>query len=490
MSTVAASPPADGASTGALLLPERGVGSAASARSLTSLASVRLLDAGMLALAGAFAVVTSGEAHPAHVGWAALFAGLTISLASSGGVYRPRLDLRLLDTVRGIVSATVLATAIVISLRVVVEHGSSPVAASTGRLWIFATLFLVAGRLSVAFVARRANAAGTAGHPPLIVGAGRVGQLVAARLRARPQLGLRPVGFLDKEPLPLNGAGTGLPVLGASWHLDAVVAEHGIRHVIVTFSTAPTDVLMRLMNRCEQLGVRTSFVPRLFEKTTEEFAVDRLGGLPLISTHAASPSGSRFAVKYALDRVLAAVAIAILSPLLGVLALAVLVSLGRPILYRQERIGRDGERFDMLKFRSMRPAADGEATAVTLSADTAPGGVEGTDRRTRVGSFMRRTSLDELPQILNVLNGDMSFVGPRPERPEFVAVFEQSVHRYADRHRVKSGITGWAQVNGLRGKTSVADRAEWDNYYIDNWSLWFDFKILLQTVLAIACPGD
>ena len=145
----------------------------------------------------------------------------------------------------------------------------------------------------------------------------------------------------------------------------------------------------------------------------------------------------------------------------------------------------------MLKFRSMRPPSNETLTnVVALAVDTCPGGVEGLDRRTPFGAFLRKTSLDELPQLLNVLRGDMSFVGPRPERPEFVDTFVRTVHRYGDRHRVKSGITGWAQVNGLRGKTSVADRAEWDNYYIENWSLWFDFKILLQTVIAVASPGN
>jgi lipopolysaccharide/colanic/teichoic acid biosynthesis glycosyltransferase len=144
----------------------------------------------------------------------------------------------------------------------------------------------------------------------------------------------------------------------------------------------------------------------------------------------------------------------------------------------------------MLKFRSMRPSEDAGVTAFVVASDTAPGGVEGADRRTPLGTFMRKTSLDELPQLFNVLRGDMSFVGPRPERPEFVDAFLQTVHRYGERHRVKSGITGWAQVNGLRGKTSVADRAEWDNFYIENWSLWFDFKILLQTVMAVASPGN
>jgi len=141
----------------------------------------------------------------------------------------------------------------------------------------------------------------------------------------------------------------------------------------------------------------------------------------------------------------------------------------------------------MLKFRSMRPPDPSETQASTfvLADDTAPGGVEGTDRRTRVGMVMRALSLDELPQLVNVAKGEMSFIGPRPERPEFVEQFERRIRGYGDRHRVKSGITGWAQVHGLRGQTSIADRAEWDNYYIENWSLWLDLKILLLTVVAV-----
>ena len=153
-----------------------------------------------------------------------------------------------------------------------------------------------------------------------------------------------------------------------------------------------------------------------------------------------------------------------------------------PIFFRQRRVGRDGRSFDLLKFRSMRGSAAAEGGASSRAAGRAPGGVEGVDRRTRVGRFLRRTSLDELPQLLNVLRGEMSLVGPRPERPEFVELFGHDIDRYGDRHRVKSGITGWAQVHGLRGQTSLADRVEWDNYYIENWSLWLDLKILLMTV--------
>jgi lipopolysaccharide/colanic/teichoic acid biosynthesis glycosyltransferase len=182
--------------------------------------------------------------------------------------------------------------------------------------------------------------------------------------------------------------------------------------------------------------------------------------------------------------------------------MAVRLSSPGSVLYRQRRIGRDGRAFDLYKFRSMRlesrraasssqdagsPNGTTDETGLQflLGGDTAPGGVEGEDRRTAVGRALRRTSLDELPQLLNVLRGEMSIIGPRPERPEFVELFEHDIARYGDRHRVKSGITGWAQVHGLRGQTSLAERVEWDNYYIAHWSLGLDVKILVLTVAAL-----
>ena len=189
-------------------------------------------------------------------------------------------------------------------------------------------------------------------------------------------------------------------------------------------------------------------------------------------------------LKDSFDQTTAVLVLLVIAPLLVAAALATWISLGRPIFFRQVRVGRDGRRFEMLKFRSMRPAPTARV-AFDLPPDTAPGGVEGGDRRTTLGAFLRRTSLDELPQLINVLKGEMSLIGPRPERPEFVGLFEESIYRYSDRHRVKSGITGWAQVHGLRGKTSLSDRVEWDNYYIENWSLWLDLKVLLLTFLAV-----
>jgi exopolysaccharide biosynthesis polyprenyl glycosylphosphotransferase len=211
--------------------------------------------------------------------------------------------------------------------------------------------------------------------------------------------------------------------------------------------------------------------------------VEHIGGMPLLGLRSVDPKGWQFAIKHAIDRTTAALGLLVLSPLLVVLAAGVRLSSPGPVLYRQRRIGRDGRDFSMLKFRSMRMAAT--SAALDLGPDTAPGGIEGDDRRTGIGKLMRRTSLDELPQLWNVVVGEMSIIGPRPERPEFVAEFGERLERYKDRHRVKSGITGWAQVSGLRGRTSLVDRIEWDNYYIENWSLWLDVKIVILTFGAV-----
>ena len=229
-------------------------------------------------------------------------------------------------------------------------------------------------------------------------------------------------------------------------------------------------------------------VPRLFEDMPDRTSVDRVGGFPLLTIHPSNPRSWQVKVKYACDRILAGVATLLVSPILIGIGLGVMVTMGRPIFFRQRRVGLDGHEFEMLKFRSMSGGPDpssAEALQDAFDHGLAPGGVEGKDRRTKLGAFLRRTSLDELPQLINVLRGDMSVVGPRPERDNMVPLFQQSVHRYEDRHRVKSGITGWAQVHGLRGQTSLADRVEWDNYYIENWSLWLDLKIMLMTVLAV-----
>lgn len=418
------------------------------------------------------------------VAWTFVFAALVIGLLSTKRMYQPPIELRMLDATRSIITAVAVAAAITMALRGVLTDASA-VADETIEPWLLATAFVVVGRIWLISSERRARRNGDAGQRALIVGAGNVGRLIGTRLLEHPEVGLRPVGFLDKEPLH-GGEVTGLPVLGASWDLDRIVRDKRIEHVIVTFSTAPEKVLLRVLKRCDQLGIATSLVPRLYEKSTEHVTVVPLGGVPLIARHSPNPRSWRFAVKHSLDRAGGALAILVLAPLIGALALGVWASLGRPILYRAERVGRDGRRFDMLKFRTMLPMTEEEQANLVVDPEIGTGGVSSTgDRRTRLGAFMRRTSLDELPQLFNVLKGEMSLVGPRPERTEYVEVYEKEVPGYVERHRVKSGITGWAQVSGLRGTTSLADRAEWDNYYIDNWSPWLDLKIMLMTLTAV-----
>ncbi|HET7758302.1 MAG TPA: exopolysaccharide biosynthesis polyprenyl glycosylphosphotransferase [Gaiellaceae bacterium] len=416
------------------------------------------------------------------VAWLVGYACLAVAFLHARGMYSWHLRLSMLDSARNVVVATVLASMAVVSLRILLPGDVDDLAPQSLRLLTFSAVYLIAGRVALDWAHLRARREHEAVRPTLVVGAGRVGALTARRLLEHPEFGLQPVGFVDKEPL--DEAALPLPVLGASWDLERLIEQHGIRHVVITFSTAPSDVLLRAVERCEQLGVSVSLVPRLFERVTERLTVDHIGGLPLLSAHRTDPKGWQFALKYTVDRIVAAALLLLVLPVFAALTLGTLVSVGRPIFFRQRRFGMDGREFEMLKFRSMRAPLE-PLILPDLPADIAPGGVEGDDRRTRFGTFLRRTSLDELPQLLNVLRGDMSLVGPRPERPDFARHFERNVYRYGDRHRVKSGITGWAQVHGLRGKTSLSDRVEWDNFYIENWSLWLDVKILLMTVSAV-----
>ena len=443
------------------------------------------VDSAMLALA---ALITALGGAAAGIGspsatWMTAFAALCILLYAARGLYRPRLRLRALDDVFRMTAATTVAAMTVLTIRALLGD-SQEVLEESLRPWAFALVYVAAGRVALYWSQARSREHGENVRPTLIVGAGRIGGLVAKRLLDHPDLGLRPVAFLDKEPLEETQRTVGLPVVGASWDLDETIDRYGVEQVVVTFSTAPEEVLLRLVRRCEERGVAVAIVPRLFERMPQQLTVEHLGGLPLVMPRPADPTDWQFDVKYALDRVIAAAGLLLLLPLFALVAIAIRLTMGSPVLFRQARVGRDGRTFQMLKFRSMLEPEAAEQQPVA-DPGLAPGGVEGEDRRTWLGTQLRRTSIDELPQLINVLRGEMSLVGPRPERPEFVSQFEESVHRYGDRHRVKSGITGWAQVSGLRGKTSIADRAEWDNFYIENFSLWLDVKIVLMTAGAL-----
>jgi exopolysaccharide biosynthesis polyprenyl glycosylphosphotransferase len=450
-----------------------------------------VLDSAALGVAnlGALAAGSGAGLSPASL---LLFDAVALGLMLAWRTYAPRLKLDFFDDARSAVASTAVAAMAVISVETLVSP-NEPSASDTLRLWLVSSALLAVVRIGSTYRLLRARRRGQLGSPTLIIGAGAVGQLAAKRLLEHHEFGLRPIGFLDKNPLAVHGRPLPLPVLGGSWSLDEAVATHGITDIVIAFSNAPHDVLLGLVDECERLGVRPLIVPRLFERVPSRLHVTHVGGLPLLELLPTSPRGFQYAVKYVLDRVVAFALFVLLSPLFAAIALAVRVSLGRPILYGQRRIGMDGREFRMLKFRTMRPPGENEDPAGhfddLLASETAPGGVEGADRRTRLGAFLRSSSLDELPQLFNVLKGEMSLVGPRPERPEFVQYFGERVRRYEARHRVKSGITGWAQIHRLRGQTSISDRVEWDNYYIENFSLWLDVKIMLRTVPEVLRGG-
>jgi len=445
----------------------------------------RIADAAMLLAASVTAVIAAPVAHSGvNFAWGVGYALLTLLILETRGFYGFRLHDSPLDTMARIFAATSIAAMVLTFARALAADDATLVE-QTLRLWAFGLVFLGAGRTGITLDRRRALRRGETGFNALIVGAGSIGHVIAQRLRDRPELGLRPIGFLDKDPMIENTEDEGLPVLGASWDLEDVVQRYEVEQVVVTFSTAPHAVLLNVIRRCKELGIEVVIVPRLFEEVSHRVEVEHLGGIPLLRAATVDPKGWQFSIKYAIDRMVAAITLVVISPLLAALALAVRVSSPGPILYRQRRVGLDGRSFDMLKFRSMRVGDPAKSAAFVPAEGMAPGGVEGDDRRTRVGEFIRRTSLDELPQLWNVLRGDMSLIGPRPERTSYVEAFEEHVYRYGDRHRVKSGLTGWAQVQGLRGQTSLSDRVEWDNYYIENWSLLLDLKIVLMTIPAL-----
>jgi exopolysaccharide biosynthesis polyprenyl glycosylphosphotransferase len=309
------------------------------------------------------------------------------------------------------------------------------------ELWLLTAVGVCAARAAMQLAQNRARRRGALMTPTLVVGPGLVGNRdVVRRLLASPEYGLRPVGFLDSDPAPGSvDVDVGVPVLGGPDDLVEVRADTGAGHVVLAFGYEQDHRLAELVKRCQELGVGVSLVPSLYESVSERGQLDHVGGLPLFSPHAIDPRGWQFTVKHAIDRVFALLALMVLSPVLLTLALAVRVSSPGPVIFRQRRVGRDGRVFELLKFRTML-VSDGEK--FTPRADVAPGGIEGVDRRTPVGRWLRSSSLDELPQLVNVLRGEMSLIGPRPERPEFAEQFAREVPDYDDRLRVRSGING------------------------------------------------
>jgi exopolysaccharide biosynthesis polyprenyl glycosylphosphotransferase len=312
------------------------------------------------------------------------------------------------------------------------------------------------------------------GSPTLIIGTGVVAAQLSRALLEDRRYGLTPIGQV------ISGArfdDTPLISVGATEDLPQLLRVLAPTHVLVAFSEQREADLIDVLRACRGTDADVLCVPRLFEVHPRAAQAEEIASVPLIRLCRADSRRFGRSVKRATDVVLAGLALLLLSPVMLACAALVRMEGGPGVLFRQERVGRDGRPFTLLKFRSLRPVDEQEsATLWSVAYD---------ERLGPVGRVLRVTSFDELPQLINILRGEMSLVGPRPERPHFVAEFAQRHARYAHRHRAPVGLTGWAQVNGLRGDTSIADRVQLDNWYIENWSLWLDAKIILRTVGAV-----
>jgi exopolysaccharide biosynthesis polyprenyl glycosylphosphotransferase len=428
-----------------------------------------LLVGDVLAFAAATALATTMSTH--HL----LLLVLDVAVFAAAGLYRSRLSLRLLDDLPYIAAAVAVGFTLNVTLAVFFPGMDSPRQQLVHFAALLATVSAV--RCLAYLVVRTARRRGLVRHRTVILGAGEVGTHLALTLLERREYGLDPVGFVDAAPAPVDPSDEALlplPVLGHHDQLEQLLHQHAIRDVIVAFGSGADSEIVDVLTTCDRIDIDVFLVPRLLELHNVARDTDEIWGVPVVRRRRATYRSPWWRVKRLLDVVAASGAVVALAPVLALCALAVRLEGGPGVIFRQQRIGLDGRTFQILKFRTLRPVDERESqTNWSIRHD---------DRLGRVGRFLRASSLDELPQLWNVVRGDMSLVGPRPERQHFVDQFSTHIPRYKARHRVPAGLTGWSQVHGLRGDTSIHDRARFDNYYIENWSLWLDLKILLMTV--------
>tara|TARA_B100000945_G_C20425972_1_gene620508 strand:- start:2113 stop:3531 length:1419 start_codon:yes stop_codon:yes gene_type:complete len=338
--------------------------------------------------------------------------------------------------------------------------------------WVLTIAFVLIGRSIYSSILLLLRSRGIGIQRLLIVGTGDAAAVVIQKVRWIQRLGYDLIGLVDSSDVQEL---LGVSVIGRPSDLQTLVETNRIDEVIVARPDASRDELLNIIVRCQRGHVSVKVIPDVYEIMAGEVSVDDLGGLPLLTVRDVALRGWRMSLKRMVDLVISSVGLVVFSPLMLLVAGLIKIESDGPVFFFQNRVGLDGNDFKIFKFRSMRTGASNERQW-TVAEDS---------RRTGLGRFIRRFSIDELPQLINVVLGDMSLVGPRPEQPQFVEEFQERIPRYMERHREKAGITGWAQVNGLRGDTSIEDRTRYDLWYVENWSLWLDFKIIIRTVFNV-----
>jgi Undecaprenyl-phosphate glucose phosphotransferase len=336
-------------------------------------------------------------------------------------------------------------------------------------------IFTYASREVVRELLERRWRAGIGLKRVLIAGAGDLGRMVADKVLEHRELGFKLLGFIDDRATGDQIGYRGLPLLGTLADADEIIRRERVEHLYVALPLEEHVKMLGLVEVTNREGVDLHVVPDLLQFIALRARLENLDGVPIISLNDVPLRGFNSLLKRTIDVAIAGTVVLLISPLFALIALLIKRTSKGPVFYTQERMGLDGKAFEVLKFRSMYQGAEDE-TGPVWARDNDP-------RCTPVGRWLRRFDLDELPQLWNVLRGDMSIVGPRPERPYFVEQFKHRIPQYMLRHKVKAGITGWAQVNGWRGNTSLEKRIEYDLYYIENWSVGLDLKIMWLTLI-------
>jgi Undecaprenyl-phosphate glucose phosphotransferase len=396
---------------------------------------------------------------------------------TSNGLYEMRRGASRVDEAFKVLTAVSLTTVVALIINTLLpEIGAADLPWSRDVLvwsWLCALLISVSLRMVHRGVVFWLRHYGIDTRRVLLVGAREPGLLVWNTIRRRPELGYKVQGFIS-DSAPIGAIIEGLPVLGRTAQISRVVRATQVDEVIIALSGRSTQDLMEIISLAEDESVEIKVYPDTFQLiTNNDVSIGDLSELPLVSVkNAALDIPWNRAMKRAMDVVVSSALLLVLSPLLLLIAAAIRIESKGPVFFLQERVGMDVQPFWMIKFRTMRQDAEKFGTWTTPNDP----------RVTRMGRLLRSSSVDELPQLINVLIGQMSLVGPRPEQARWIEQFSQQIPRYMRRHKEKAGLTGWAQVNGLRGDTSIEDRTRYDLYYIENWSLLLDIKIILRTI--------
>lgn len=389
-------------------------------------------------------------------------------------LYRPWRGIAVMLEIRTLSAAWVATLAALLFLTAITK--ADPRAGLGWLPWwaLFGWISLVGFRIALRFALRWIRAEGHNQRTVVIVGLSSRGLEIAERLKMSAWTGLNVLGFFDERCPSRVESAHQLPCLGRINELAEYLNKNTVDQVWLVYPLKAEDRVKHVLHELRHSTVDIRFVLDIFAFDLCNHSINEVAGIPILNLSASPLRGMNAFLKNIEDRLLALIILVVISPLMAAIAIGVKLSSPGPVFYRQERISWNNRPFMMLKFRSMPVAVESETGPVWAKA--------GECRATRFGALLRKTSLDELPQFINVLKGDMSIVGPRPERPIFVDQFKDEIPSYMKKHMVKAGITGWAQVKGWRGDTNLAKRIECDLYYIENWSLWLDFKIIVLTL--------